>query len=474
MSSEKIAFLWSGAGKISQFILSFVSSILIARKLSPEDYGFVGVLSLFVVISTLLVDSGFKDVLILNSKKNTNKEYTSVFFVNISIGILLYLLLYLLAPLLGSFFNNFNLVKLSRILFLSIIVNSLSMIPLTILTIKMNFKKIAMIDSMSLLFSSCLGLYMAYNGYRYWSLVFPLLFSSVLKLVSYWYVVGWFPDMRISFKFISDQFSFCLKLLLTRIFGALSSNLIPFLLGKFYSFSAVGFFNRANNFQSITDKLIVTTVGEVSFPILSNATEIKRLHKFKLLIKLSAMVTFPISVVLSVVSKPLILLLLSHKWYGSIEPLQILSFLISTSLLTYIISNILKIVGEINFLLRSSILKNIVTVLALLVSSFYGVNVLCYTFVVVNIFFYVFYIYYTSKVISYSFNDQLKDISPVFIISFVLYIVMNLINYVPFYSDMLLLMSQFFIASLVIVSLYYFFLRKEINYFLSIITNQQS
>lgn len=470
MNSIKLAFLWNGIGKVAQFLITFISSVLIARILSPSDYGLVGVLAVFTAISSLLIDSGFRDVLILNTEKNTSLEYSTIFYVNLSMSIVLYILLYFIAPYIGSYFENELLTILSRVVFISLLINGFSIIPLTILSINLNFKIISIIDFLGIIISSFIGLLMAYNNFGIWSLVYPMLISSLFRLVGFWIFSKWIPAFIFDFTFIKSKIRFCSKLIILRLLDAVSSNFIPIIIGKLYSLRDVGFFNRANNLQTMPNNIIVATVNEVSYPMLSMLENKARIEKFKELIKLSSMITFPIAVGIMITANSLIIVLLTDKWSASIPMLQILSLLIAISLLSFINNSMIKIGGNINALFWISLVKNVSTVLLLVGFRDYGIMTLCFVFVGISFISHFFYMYFSSKVTLYSLSNQIKDLLPSFYSATSMGLIMYLVAFLIKDSKLVLLLVQVTIGFGYLIGIYWLFFKKERKMILALIS----
>ncbi|NIJ44308.1 O-antigen/teichoic acid export membrane protein [Wenyingzhuangia heitensis] len=470
--SVKIAFLWSAVGKVGQFIITFISSVLIARILSPNDYGLIGVLTVFTVISTLLIDSGFKDVLILNAKKNTELEYSTVFFVNASMSLCLYVCLFFLAPHIANYFDSQLLKPLSRILFISLIINGFTIVPLTILTLNLNFKLISLVEVVSIVLSSLLGLLMAYNDYGVWALVYPLLISSLCRTIGFWLFAKWVPTFQFDFVFFMDKIKFCSKLILIRLMTAISTNFIPVIVGKIYNLREVGFFNRANNLQTMPNNIIVATINEVSYPMLSKLELDLRVQKFKEILKLSSMITFPITVALMMMAKPLIIVLLTDKWSDSIPMLEVLSLLIAISLLSFINNSMIKIQGNINTLFWISLLKNIGTIILLILFKDYGIMTLCYVYVGVSYGVHIYYMYVSSKITNYTLANQLTDLLPSLLAAICMGGVMCFIKIMNINSYLVLLIMQSILGFVFLLGVYWFFFKKEKEMFISMIKNR--
>lgn len=440
-----------------------------ARILEPRDYGLLGLLAIFSSLSTLFIDSGYKDALIRGSNHNTNSAFSAVFTFNVVISIFIYLGLFFSSPFISNYFNEPQLNILARIVFLSLIFNALSIVQTTQLEIKINFKILAKINFITTLLGSVLGITFAIFGFGVWSLVFPGLITSVLRLLFLFYFLKWKPIAPKDLSFLKVNFNFSIKLLITRIFESISTNIIQLLIGKFYTVQAVGFFTKANTFYGIPNNILTSTINEVSYPAFARESPENRYLLMKKMVRFVSMISFPLSIGIIVISKPMIIVLIGEKWSQSIPILQVLSLLISFMALNYINNSITKLAGKVNFLLWTSIVKNSIIVILLFFARNQGIITLCFIYVVVNLLIYLLYAFASGLVTGYKIQQQLKDIIPFFISAIFMGITMHIPSVFITNSFLFLFFLQTGIGLFVIIIIYLIFFKTEFLYVKKII-----
>jgi O-antigen/teichoic acid export membrane protein len=276
----------------------------------------------------------------------------------------------------------------------------------------------------------------------------------------------WQPVFTNNFSFIYKNFSFCIKLLGSRIAEALSGNVIQLIIGKIYTIDDVGYYTKALSIQGIPNNILTTTVNEVSYPALARSDKNSQMIIFKRMIRGASMISFPLAVGLIVVAKPLILLLLTEKWARSIPIMQVLSLMISIMSLSYLNNSMLKLHGKVGFILWTSIFKNVLIISLLLFFMRQGVMILCYVYVGVNILIYLLYAFNSGKVTEYRLLTQIYDILPFIICALVMGGAMYLCNFIIDKSLLMLLSLQCVTGLIVIISIYFFFFRNELYEFL--------
>lgn len=271
---------WTFTEQLGVKGVGFVVQILIARLLLPEDFGLIAMVAVFIGIGDLLVDSGLGQSLI-RTKEPQQVDFSTVFFLNIISAIIIYLLLYVLAPYVADFYNQIELVNILRVISLAIIFGSFSIVQRAILTIKMNFKNQMLIQIPSLFTSSIIGLILAYNGYGVWSIVFMKLLYPFFASILYWIYSDWRPQFIFDIDKLKYHYLFGYKLMMTYILNAFFNDIYSVLIGKYYSTSSLGFYNRATTFQRFPTMLVGKSISRVSYPLFSKVNgdmdELKRI-----------------------------------------------------------------------------------------------------------------------------------------------------------------------------------------------------
>jgi O-antigen/teichoic acid export membrane protein len=316
---------WSGIKNYSGQAIQFVISILMARILSPSDYGLIGLVMVVVAILQTINESGFLEAL-LHKLDRDELDYSSVFVANIFLGLLLYSILYLLAPSIAVFFARPELISLTRILGLNLIITSFVVVQRSILFIKVDFKSQAIASVIATIISGTIGLYCVYTGQGVMSLVYQSLSSNLVNTICLWIFAKTTPKILFSFHRFLALFKIADKVIASNIINSVFEQGYSAIIGKFYSPADLGFFSRAKGFQSLTSGAITGIIQPVSSPILSEAqNDFEQLKShLKKFIVYTALIVYPLLTGLMVLAKPLIVVLLTEKWLPAVFMLQIL------------------------------------------------------------------------------------------------------------------------------------------------------
>lgn len=413
--------VWSAIDSFSSQAIQFVLGILLARILAPSDYGVIGMLAIFLAVSQSIIDSGFGNALI--QKKDRNQiDYSTVFYFNIIIGVIIYIILFVAAPLIASFYNMPILTNVTRVLALNLIVNSLMIVQNTKLTIELNFKILTKIRFCSNLISGFIALSLAYLGYGVWALVFQSVIAQLLSCLFLWIFAKWKPSLCFSKASFLSLFSFGSKLLITGLYGPIFNNLNTLIIGKFFTANALGFYTRAYHFAQFPSFNISQIISRVSYPVLSSIQDDnqKLCHGYRLLIKNTYFVVFPCMLGLACMAEPIILLLLTDKWIGCVSLLQILCIsLVFYPLISYNI-NLLLVKGQSGLHLKLDFIKKIFSIIILIVSIKFGIKGICYGMVITTLFSWLITAFYSGKLIGLTLTKQLNDLLPSFICSIIM------------------------------------------------------
>ena len=326
---EKTAkgLLWGALNSSTMQVLNLVFGIFLARMLSPHDYGIVGVLAIFSLIAGNLQSSGFTQGL-TNIKHPTANDYNSVFWFNISMGILCYVILFFSAPLIARYFHSPELVSLSRFVFLGFLISAFGITRNAIMFKQIMARERAITGFISLLISGCGGIVMAYNGYAYWSLaVQSVMFVLIQNICRYDYTRDmWRPSLHIDMSPVKRMFPFSVKILVTTIINTINNNVLTFIFGNLFPMKTVGNFSQAMKWDTMAYTTISGTIEQVAQPILVEIADDKdrELRVFRKMIRFTAFLVFPCLFGLSLVAEEFILVTISAKWIDSVPLLQIL------------------------------------------------------------------------------------------------------------------------------------------------------
>ena len=326
---EKTAkgLLWGALNSSTMQVLNLVFGIFLARKLTPHDYGIVGVLAIFSLIAGNLQSSGFTQGL-TNIKQPTANDYNSVFWFNVSVSIVCYVVLFFCAPLIAWFFHSDELIPLSRFVFLGFLISSFGITRNAIMFKKIMARERAMTGFISLLISGGCGLVLAYNGLAYWSLAWQsVLFVLIQNICRYYYTRHlWRPSLRVDFTPIKKMFPFSVKILITTIINTINNNVLTFIFGNLFPMKTVGNFSQAMKWDTMAYTTISGTIEQVAQPILVEIANDKdrELRVFRKMMRFTAFLVFPCLFGLSLVAEEFILVTISAKWIDSVPLLQIL------------------------------------------------------------------------------------------------------------------------------------------------------
>ncbi len=411
---------WSFIDNISNSGITFLVGLVLARLLTPEEYGIMAMIAIFIAISNSIIDSGFSNALIRKTRIE-RVDYSTVFYFNLTVSILIYALLYLAAPTISVFFKEPVLLAVIRVIGWVLIINALAIIPRTQFVRNVDFKtqtKVSLISSIS---SGVIGIGMALGGMGVWSLVGQQLFRQFLNTLFLWVYSKWHPVWEFSMKSFKELFGFGSKLLLSGLLDTIYKNIYYIVIGRFYTSAQLGQYTRAEQFNMIFSSNLTSVVQRVSYPVLSSIQEEpERLREaYRKVIKITMLITFACMLGLAAVAKPLILILIGEKWLPAVYFLQIICFSGILYPLHAINLNILQVKGRSDLFLKLEIIKKIIAVGPIVVGIAYGIEYMLWGSVLTSFIAYFLNSYYSANLINYPTGEQLKDILPTFLISFV-------------------------------------------------------
>ena len=420
---------WSFIDNISNSGVSFLVGLILARLLTPAEYGIMAMIAIFIAVSNSIVDSGFSNALIRKVRID-RVDYNTVFVFNLIVSIVLYILLYTSAPAISLFFKEPVLTNVLRVIGLILIVNALGIIPRTILVRGIDFKtqtKVSIISSVS---SGLVGVGMAIMGFGVWSLVWQQLSRQILNSLFLWIFCKWIPQWEFSIKSFKEMFGFGYKLLLSGLLDTLYKNIYYVIIGRCYSPAQLGQYSRAEQFNMIFSSNLTSIVQRVSDPVLSYIQEEpERLREaYRQIIKTTMLVTFACMLGLAAVAKPLIIILIGEKWLPAVSFLQIICFSGMLYPLHAINLNILQVKGRSDLFLKLEIIKKTIAVFPILIGIFYGIEYMLWGSVLTSFIAYFLNSYYSADLIRYSTIEQIRDVLPVFTVSFTIAAVMWLFS----------------------------------------------
>lgn len=428
-------FVWTFASRMGTRFSIFVTGIILARLLSPAEFGLIAILSVFFAISTAFVESGFGSALI-REKVITEQAKSTVFFVNLIISFLLYSALWFASPSISRFFNQPELLWLARFMGLEIIFHAFGIVQRSVLTHNLRFKLLASVEIIVSIVAGVIAILLAYRGMGVWALALKFVLSGFFKSLLLWGINPWKPKYFIHKSSFSYLFGFGSKLLLTGLLDRVFNNIYDLIIGKLYSPALLGLYNRAFSLSGQLVQLFLTPLLQVTYPSLSKTKEdpVRLKGAFKRIVASMSFVNFPLSVLLIFSAEPLILLLLGEKWEGAIPFLQILAAGALVEHISSINANLYKVIRRSDLVLKLSVINKIIICLAIIVGIQFGIWGLITGMVISKYIGMTVAMLLTSKNFHYTISEQIKDILPV------------ILNAIPM-AGMLMLILHFRIES---------------------------
>ncbi|MBS4014677.1 MAG: lipopolysaccharide biosynthesis protein [Bacteroidetes bacterium] len=441
------AIIWNASGQFSTQILSLAVGIVLARLLSPNDYGLFAIALLFNGFSSVFIDAGFSAA-IIRKKEPTNKDLSTVWFFNIGMSIFVYLIVFFLAPLVAKFFNQPNIILLIRVIGLNFIILAFGTIQSVILRKQLNYKVKSIIAVMSVVVSGLVALFLAYIGFGVWALVWQIGLQNLITVVSYWLVSNWRPMLCFSKRSFTELFSFGSKLMIASFLYEVFTQIYPVIIGKFFSIAQVGFYNRAESYQRLTSVTISNTVNNIAFPSLSLIQdENERLKEaYRRIIRMTMLINVPLMVGLILLAEPLINVLLTEKWITAAVYLKYFCIVGMFHPLHVLILNIPNIKGRSDIFLYLIIINKVLIVFSIFIGFFWGIEGLLIGQIFTAILTFIIAAISAGKFINYGIRMQLFDIFPFFGISAIMYIIGFFVNQL-IVSDSASILIVFFVCA---------------------------
>lgn len=413
--------VWTAIQKYSTMIIQFISGIILARLLTPHDYGCIGMLSIFMALAETFIDGGFGSALI--QKKNpTQQDYSTIFFWNLGMSAILYAVLFFSAPAIARFYDISLLCPVLRVQALVLFIHAFNLVQRNQLTKKLNFKLLSIITVTTSLISLGITIYMAYKGFGVWALVVQNLISAAIPAIVFWFYVRWRPIWTFSWMSFKELFSFGAFMFLSNLINKFCAKLTGLLIGKFYSANTLGYYSKAMGTEQLASSSISSIVTSVTYPLYAQVQDDKAAlaNMIKRLTTTIAYITFPLMFVLLLAAKPIFVLLYSERWVASVPYFQILCLIGLEECLQAVNTQTLAAIGKSKLMFQWTLVKRsfgLVFVIGGL--CWFGMKGLMVGIVLFNYFCYFVNIGLVSKYIGYKWRQQLLDLMPVGIASVV-------------------------------------------------------
>lgn len=423
---------WSGIDNVIQMGVTFVVSIVLARLLSPDDYGLLGLIAVFTAVCQALINGGFITALI-RKKDATDDDYNTVFISNLGMSLLLYAIIYVCSPAIASFFERQELVALTRVSSLGMVIGALALVQQTRLTKRIDFKTQTKISFMSSITSGVIGIVMALLDFGVWALVAQQLSATSMRTILLFFYNKWIPQIRFSSKSFHELFGFGWKMMVSGVLDTVWKELYQVIVGKFYSPATLGQYTRAKQFSQLFSSNLTTVVQRVTYPVLSNIQDDKErmVSAYRRIIKTTMFITAVGMFFVGAISEPLLYCLIGPKWHEAATYLPLICISGSLYPLHAINLNMLQVQGRSDLFLGLEIVKKIIGLLPLAVCIIYGVLPMLYVNLITGLISYFLNSYFPGKLLGYTSWMQLKDIAPSYCLATIIAISVYFLKYLP-------------------------------------------
>lgn len=436
--------------------VQFVLSIILARLVSPSDYGMVAILLVFIQIANVFIQSGFNTALI-QKKDSDNVDFSSIFYLSIFVAVVLYIILFFTAPLIAKFYSQPLLKSLLRVIAVSLFFGAINSVQSAYVSKTMQFKRFFFSSMGAVIGSGILGVVFAYKGFGVWALVVQQVFNIFLTCLILWFTVKWRPSFVFSFHRVKKLFSFGWKILCSAMLDTFFRNIYNLIIGRTYSSEQLGVFNRGQQFPQVIATNLDGSIQSVMLPTLStnndNILEVKRITRRS--ISLSAYILMPCMFGLAAVAEPLVKILLTNKWISCVPFLQLSC--ISFALYPIHTANLTGInaLGRSDIYLKLEIIKKVITIVNLIITIPLGIYAIAIGQVIQGFISTFINAYPNKKLMGYSYFEQFHDLAGTLVLSCIMGICVWFINMLHL-PDILCLAIQ------VVVGTIFYFLTSKI------------
>lgn len=413
------AAIWSFFEKLSSQAVSFVIGIVLARLLTPYDYGVVGLTAIFIAVSNVFIEAGFANALIQNQHR-TEKDLSTAFYFNVVIGVVCYALLWLFTPGIATWFKEPLLIPLLKIVGINVILNSLCIVQTAILTAKLNIRLQTIINLSAQIPAGVIAVLMAYRGMGVYSLAMQTVLSSLIKVVLFWIFAKWFPKERFSKGAFLELWNFGSKLLGANLIGTLFNQIYTVIIGKYVGKKELGYFSKANGLCTNVDGVTSGIVQKVALPVLARyqGDEDELTKKFRTIMRLLVMMIAPMTAILCFSSDEIVILLWTEKWLYCSLLFKVLIVGIMFGPLGQMSLSLMQAVGKTSMILKLEMPKKVLYCIYIIIGFQYGVLGLAVAQVFINISGSLVNMWATKKILPYSYWGQIKDIVRYMILAF--------------------------------------------------------
>lgn len=423
-SQTKKGLYWKFAEQFSNYGIQFIIGIFMARMLSPEDYGITAIPAVFIAIAGIFADGGFGNALVRKPELN-EKDLSTSFYYSMAIGVCCYMVLFCASPWIADFYNVPILKPLMRVTALSFLYSPIGTVQRVLLSRKLDFQTPAKISVVCRLLAAVIGIAMAYTGYGIWALVISSLVAGIIGTLITLFVVRWYPKTGWSKESFNYLWGFGNKMIGSQLLDSIYNNITPIFIGKYYTPTDLGVYNRAEGYAKMPSQNVHGVISSVTYPVLSKIQDdVDRLaYNYRRMIRVTAFIVFPLMLMLSALSRPLILIMITAKWEPCIILLQILCFSMMWWPIHAINLNLLLVLGRSDYFFKLEIIKKIYGLIILIFTLPMGLIAFCSGRILSSLISLWVNTYYTKKIINLGFWEQLNDLKHVLFLSLAMFFI---------------------------------------------------
>ena len=462
-------FMWRFAERCGAQGVNFLVSIIIARVLMPEDYGTIALVTVFIAILNVFVDSGLGNALI-QKKDVDNLDYSSVFYFNILLCSILYILLFLSAPLISNLYGNPELTKVIRMLGVTLVISGVKNVQIAYVSKTMQFKKFFFSTLGGTIVAAIIGIIMSYNNFGVWALVAQQVVNTAIDTIILWLTVQWRPIAKFSLKRLLGLISYGWKLLVSGLVDTTYNNISQLIIGKFYSTSDLAYYNRGHSFPNLIITNINSSIDSVLFPVMSHHQD--ELEKMKNItrksIRMSSYLIWPIVIGLSICAEPLIRVLLTEKWIASVPYMQIFCITYGFWPVHTANLNAIKALGRSDVFLKLEIIKKIIGLISILIALQHGVMAMALINLILSPIYAMVNATPNKRLLNYSYREQIYDMLPAIIYSLIMAVLVYFVKFLNL-GDIITLIIQVLLGVIIYIFLSYVQKNESFMYILSIL-----
>lgn len=423
--------VWTALQKYSTMFIQFISGIILARLLTPYDYGCIGMLSIFMVLAESFIDGGFASALI-QKKRPTQEDYSTIFYWNLGMAALMYAILFISAPAISRFYDIPILSDVLRVQGIILFIYGFNIVQRNQLKKKLNFKVLSIVTIITSIIALSVTIFMAYKGFGVWALVAQHLITAAIPAIVFWFFIKWRPILVFSWKSFKELFSFGVYMFLTHILNNFSSKIQGLLIGKFYSPATMGYYSKAQSTEHLASSSISSIMTQVTYPLYAEAQDNKEMlgNMIKRITMTISYITFPMLFILLLLAKPIFILLYSERWLASIPYFQALCIAGMGTCLTAVNTQAIAAIGKSKVMFIWTIVKRTIGIAATVGGLLlYGMKGLLIGAIFNSWFSYFVNISLVSKHVGYKFWKQIQDLMPVALASLIAAVISFGISY---------------------------------------------